>query len=81
MQLAIVSKAISAVALRSAGAPGEHHHVNRGNISDALPDAVTGYLFNGPWSRIGGVARKVILEEISIFFAISNICRCLRRPI
>lgn len=32
-----------------------------GNISDVLRDAVTAYLFGGPWSSIGGVAKKAIL--------------------
>lgn len=36
--------------------------VNGGNVSDVLRDAVTAYLFKGPWSSIGGVARKAILD-------------------
>lgn len=35
--------------------------VNGGNISDVLRDAVTAYLFKGPWSGVGGVAKKAIL--------------------
>jgi hypothetical protein len=35
--------------------------VTGGNVSDVLRDAVTAYLFKGPWSGIGGVAKKAIL--------------------
>jgi hypothetical protein len=35
--------------------------VSGGNISDVLRDAVTAYLFKGPWGGIGGVAKKAIL--------------------
>lgn len=31
------------------------------SASDVLRDAITAYLFNGPWSGIGGVARLAIL--------------------
>ena len=33
------------------------------NISDVLRDAVTAYLFNGPWSGISGVAKMAILAD------------------
>lgn len=36
--------------------------INGGSISDVLRDAVTAYLFDGPWSGIGGVAKKSILS-------------------
>ena len=37
--------------------------LNGTTLSDVLRDVVTGYLFSGPWSSIGGVAKKSILPR------------------
>ena len=33
-----------------------------GTMSDVLREAISQYLFNGSWSKIGGVAEKAILD-------------------
>ena len=37
--------------------------LNGTTLSDVLRDVVTAYLFDGPWSSIGGVAKKSILAR------------------
>jgi len=37
--------------------------LNGTTLSDVLRDVVTAYLFDGPWSSVGGVAKKSILAR------------------
>lgn len=37
--------------------------ITGGTTSDVLREAISSYLFRGPWSGIGGIARAAILNE------------------